>query len=449
MRARARRSLIALFLLSTLLSHPSVAEAQQVTSRGAWRGPDGLPHVDPARLEGTFLILGEIGRDPSTGGMMRMAFSPGDLEARRWFMARLEEAGMTVRLDPVGNIIGRIEGTDPTRPAIVIGSHLDTVPQGGRFDGALGLMTALEVVRSLRDLGIQLSHSLEVVSFTDEEGGLVGSRGWIGTLGQGDMDRRYGEYDLLGALSLLGLDPSAIGEAVRAPSEVAAYLELHVEQGRVLEREGEQIGIIEGIVALDEFEIEVVGEANHAGTTRMRDRRDPMAAAARMIEQVRGTAIELGGSLVATVGQISAEPGAPNVIPSHVTFSIDIRDPGRLVVDRAVEILRARFAEIAASEGVTVTWREMVRIPAAPAHPLVVTVLKEAAAGYGYPYRVMASGAGHDAQSVALMAPIGMVFVPSVGGISHAPGEYTRFEDAAAGADVILRAMLLLDARLP
>ena len=440
---------IALLLIPLMVSPHTRADAQIIGGRGALRDPDGLPHVDPSRLEDSVLILGEIGRDPATGGMNRTAFSPADLEARRWFVSQLEAAGMQVRLDPAANIIGRIEGTDPTRSAIVLGSHLDSVPQGGRFDGALGLMVALEVVRSLSDLGITLTHPLEIVSFTDEEGGLVGSRAWIGTLDATDLEREYGGRNFAQVLRELGLDPADVGAAIRAPSDVGAYVELHVEQGRVLEQEGEQIGIVEGIVALDEFEVTVVGSANHAGTTRMKDRRDPMAAAAKMIDQVRAIAIEMGGSLVATVGRIEALPGAPNVIPSTVRFSIDIRDPGRLVVDRAVEILRSRFTSIARGEGVAVSWRTLVQIPPAPAHPLLLQTFREVAADYGYPHRVMPSGAGHDAQSIARIAPMGMIFVPSVGGISHAPGEFTRFVDAAAGADVILGAVILLDQRLP
>jgi len=275
---------IALLLILLMALPYGRAEAQITSGRGATRGPDGLPHVDPARLENTLLILGEIGRDPATGGMNRPAFSPADLEARRWFTSQLEAAGMQVRLDPAANIIGRIEGSDPTRSAIVLGSHLDSVPQGGRFDGALGLMVALEVVRSLSDLGITLNHPLEIVSFADEEGGLVGSRAWIGTLDAADLERDYGGRNFAQVLTEFGLDPADVGAAIRAPSDVGAFMELHVEQGRVLEQEGEQIGIVEGIVALDEFEVTVVGAANHAGTTRMQDRRDPMAAAARMID---------------------------------------------------------------------------------------------------------------------------------------------------------------------
>jgi N-carbamoyl-L-amino-acid hydrolase len=361
----------------------------------------------------------------------------------------MEEAGLDVRLDSIGNLIGRRAGTDPTRPVLVIGSHLDSVPQGGRFDGALGMVTALEIVRALNDLGITMRHTLEIVSFSDEEGGLLGSRGWIGTVTEADLDKRYGTRSLRDALRELGLDPDRVAEAQRAPSEIAAYLELHVEQGRFLEREGLQIGIVEGIVALDEYQIIVSGTANHAGTTRMADRDDPMTAAAQMITAVRREVLGLGDDLVATVGTISALPGAPNVIPSEVRFTIDIRDPSRLVLERAVSDLKQQFEAIARSEGVRVSWEPIVQIPSAPAHPAVLQALKEAVATYRFPNRVMPSGAGHDAQSIAKIAPMGMIFVPSVGGLSHTAAEFTRFEDAAAGADVILQAILLLDQRLP
>lgn len=441
------RHLAPILLLLTLVSDSAMA--QQVRSRGAFRDAGGLPHVDPARLEGTLLALGQIGRDSITGGVDRRAFSDADREARRWFAAQLEDAGLTVRIDPVGNIIGRLAGSEPTRPALVLGSHLDAVPQGGRFDGALGLITALEVVRALRDLNIVLSHPLEIVNFSDEEGGLLGSRAWIGTLSDGELEKPYGDRTLREALADLGLEPDRIAEARRSPGEIAAYIELHIEQGRVLERGGMQVGVVEGIVALDEFEITVTGTANHAGTTRMVDRQDPMAAAARMINEIREEVSAQGGDLVATVGTISAEPGAPNVIPSQVKFTIDVRDPSRLVLDQAVGNMMQRFDRIARSEGVQITWETIVQIPPAPADPGVMSAIGEAVAMYGYPHRVMPSGAGHDAQSVAMIAPMGMIFVPSVGGLSHTPAEFTRFEDAAAGADVMLQAILLLDRRLP
>lgn len=440
------RMTAALLLLLTLASPTT---AQQTRSRGAWRGPDGLPHVDPARLESYLVTLSAIGRDPVTGGMVRTAFSAADLEARRWLMAELAAAGLTVRIDMAGNIIGRLEGTDPGRGALVLGSHIDTVPQGGRFDGAVGVLTALEVVRSLDDLGLRLRHPIEVVSFTDEEGGLVGSRAWLGTLTETDRTREYGGVPFSEALRGLGLDPERIGEARRDPSDLAAYLEVHIEQGRLLEREGLRIGLVEGIVALDEYEIIITGQANHAGTTRMADRRDPMAAAARMIGEVREQVRRIGGDLVGTVGRIEARPGAPNVIPAEVRFTVDVRDPSRLILDGAIEGLRERFARVAAEEGVEVTWRTLQRIPPAPADPVVLQALTEAVSAYGYPHRVMPSGAGHDAQSVALLAPMGMLFVPSIGGVSHSPAEATRFEDIAAAGDVFLQALLLLDGRLP
>ncbi len=419
------------------------------SGRGAWRDDAGRLHCDPQRLEQNLLTLGEIGRDPVTGGVNRTAFSPADLEARRWFISRLEQAGLTVRIDAIGNIIGRLEGRNPRAQTLVIGSHLDSVPQGGRFDGALGVMIGLEIVHCLRDMGIVLDHPLEIVSFSDEEGGLLGSRGWIGTLTEEDLETVYSGRPLHQALRELGLDPEAVEEARRRPGEIAAYLEVHIEQGRVLEREGLQVGIVEGIVALDEYEITVHGTANHAGTTRIADRDDPMAAAARMIAAVRDEVMTQGGDLVATVGVVNTVPGASNVIPSEVRFTLDIRDPSRIVLERAVANLHRAFDTFAAEEGVTVAWRTRHAIPAAPADPVVITALREAVEDYGYRWRMLPSGAGHDAQSVARIAPMGMLFAPSVGGLSHTPVEFTRTADAACCADVLLQALLLLDGRLP
>ncbi len=423
------------------------ASGQQM-QRGAHRTPDGLPHVNRSRLEHNLLTLGGIGRDPVTGGIERVAFSSADLEARRWFINRLEKAGLSVRIDEIANIIGRLPGQNPEAGAIVLGSHLDSVPQGGRFDGALGLMIALEIVEAMRDLNIHLSHPLEIVSFSDEEGGLLGSRGWIGILTDEDLNEDYHGQPLTGILRDMGLDPDAVSEARRSPDEIAVYLEVHIEQGRVLEREGLQVGIVEGIVALDEYEITVRGAANHAGTTRMPDRKDPLAAAARMVVSIREEVLAQGGDLVGTVGMIEVEPGAPNVIPSLARFTIDIRDPSRIILDRAIANLVNRFDTIAREERVTVEWATLVQIPAAPADQMVINTLLEAVTPYGYPHRVMPSGAGHDAQSIARLAPMGMLFAPSIGGLSHTPAEFTRTEDAAACADVLLRAVMLLDQKL-
>lgn len=443
-----RRWLLGTGVVLLLLGMLTPAQAQQVR-RGAYRTPDGLPHVDRARLEASLLTLGEIGRDPSTGGINRTAFSDADLEARRWFISQLESAGLAVRIDPIANIIARLPGTDSGKPPLVLGSHLDSVPQGGRFDGALGLMIALELIKSMSDLGITLSHPIEIVSFSDEEGGLLGSRGWIGTLTEEDMQQEYGDRTLERILQEMNLDPEKAGEARRIPGEIAAYLEVHIEQGRVLEREGLQIGIVEGIVALHEYEITVTGTANHAGTTKMPDRNDPMAASALMINAVREEIFRQGGDLVATVGKIEAFPGAANVIPSRVTFTIDIRDPSRIVLEEALETLNRQFGTIARREGVQVEWETIVEIPAAPADQVIMSALLEAVEPYRYPFKVMPSGAGHDAQSVAEIAPMGMLFAPSVGGLSHTPAEFTRIEDAAACADVLLQALLILDNHLP
>ncbi|MFO7769403.1 MAG: Zn-dependent hydrolase [bacterium] len=434
-----------ILLVCALTALPASASSQ---TPGARRDAEGRPHVSPQRLERTLQTLGTIGRDPETGGITRLPFSPADLEARSWFADQLRAAGLEVRTDPAGNLIGRLPGTGPALPPIVLGSHLDTVPQGGRFDGALGLVAALEAVRSLADLDIRLRHPVEVVDFIDEEGGLVGSRAWIGTLTGEDMERPYGDRTYAEALRELGLDPERVGEARRTPDEVAAYVELHPEQGRRLERGGKTIGVVEGIVALDEYEVEVVGEANHAGTTRMVDRRDPLTAAARMVTELREEILSQGGDLVATVGLLEALPGTPNVIPGRVRFTVDIRDPSPLVLDRALSGLRQRFRRIAREEGVEVSWSPIVTLPPAPADPMVREAIREAAEMYGYPFEVMPSGAGHDAQSVAGIAPMGMIFVPSVGGFSHSPSEFTTPADAAAGADVLLQTVLLLDGRI-
>jgi len=391
--------------------------------------------------------LAHFGANPE-GGVSRVAFSDADAAGRKYVRGLMEAAGLTVRVDAAGNLIGRREGGDPKLPAIVVGSHTDSVPHGGNYDGDVGVMGAIEVAQQLRDRHVQLRHPLEIVDFTDEEGGLVGSRAMAEGLEPASLDLvNASGHSVRDGLRVIGGDPDAITTARRHSGEIAAYLELHIEQGGVLERTHTDIGIVEGIVGIHWWEATVSGVANHAGTTPMDQRHDALLAASELVLAVNAAATGLPGRQVATVGRIRAEPGAPNVIPGKVVLSVEVRDLDAARIDAVFQRIRARAAEIAQARGVTIEFKDL-EATATPAltEPRIQRVIADAARQLKLTSMVMPSGAGHDAQDIARIAPIGMIFVPSIGGISHSPREYTKPDDIANGVSVLLRTVQAIDA---
>jgi N-carbamoyl-L-amino-acid hydrolase len=405
-----------------------------------------LPRADAERLERRIEELGRFGANPA-GGVSRVAFGAADIAGRAHIASLMRDAGLEVRTDMAGNIIGRRAGIDPALPVIMTGSHIDSVPQGGNYDGDVGVLGAIEVAELLRDHGIATRHPIEFVVFTDEEGGTVGSQAMAGRLGPNMLDIvSHSGLVTRDGIRAVGGDPSRIAEARRAPAEIAAFVELHIEQGAILDEAGIDIGVVEGIVGIRWWDVSVEGVANHAGTTPMNRRRDPLLAAAELVLAVNRIASATPGTQVATVGRIRAEPGAANVIPGRVEMSLEIRD---LAADKMESVFQAVAAEakrIAGARGTPITFREVDgALEPAPTDERLRKVVEQAAGSLGLSHRRMPSGAGHDALEIAHLAPIAMIFVPSQGGISHAPREYTSPRDMAQGTDVLLRTLLAID----
>ena len=417
--------------------------------RGMVTVPDSQPaaalRVDGARLGTWLAAVGAFGRNPQ-GEVTRTAYSDADRDGRAYVRQLMTDAGLVVRVDAAGNLVGRRAGRDATLPPILFGSHVDSVPAGGNYDGPLGTLAAIEVARTLGEHGVVTRHPLEVVVWQNEEGGLVGSRIASGEFPARELDRvAVSGRTLRDGITFLGGDPAALANARRRRGEIAAYLELHIEQGDTLEREHVDIGVVEGIVGISQWTVTVDGFANHAGTTPMDRRQDALLSAARFIEMVNRVVRSQPGRQVGTVGQIRAEPGAPNVIPGRVVLSLEVRDLDGAKIARLYGRIVDESRAIGHADGTTITFAPITDHAPAPTDPRVRTIIAEAARGLGLTSRVLPSGAGHDAQEMARLAPTGMIFVPSVGGISHAPREFTRPQDCTNGANVLLQSLLAVD----
>lgn len=402
--------------------------------------------ADPKRIEQRIKELSKYGANRE-GGVSRVAFSDADVEGRKYIRSLMEKAGLQVRVDAAGNIIGRREGRNPKLPVILFGSHIDSVPHGGNYDGALGVIGALECIELLNQQHFLTAHPLEVIAFSDEEGGLTGSHAAAGELSQEALQIKSHSGKTIGeGIRFIGGDPDNLQSAKRNPAEILAYLELHIEQGGILEAEKINIGVVEGIVGINVWDVTVLGFANHAGTTPMNQRKDALLAAARFVESVNHIARSIPGRQVATVGTIQAEPDAPNVIPGKVVMSLEIRDLEKSKIDLVFDKIKESSEKIAADTGTTISFAalDVTAVPA-PTDQRLRKIIQEAAIDLGLTTKLMPSGAGHDAQDLARIVPIGMIFVPSVGGISHSPKEFTTASDMANGASVLMQAILKLD----
>jgi N-carbamoyl-L-amino-acid hydrolase len=402
------------------------------------------PRVNGERLNGWLARFDTIGR--TAGGINRVAYSEADLAGRAFTLGLFREAGLAPRIDAAGNIIGRLDGLEPSLPPILIGSHVDSVTDGGNYDGPVGSFAAIEVARSLREQGLPLRRPLEAVVWQNEEGGTIGSKLAVGALGAAGLDAvaRSGRT-LREGIGLVGGDAARLGEAVRAKGSVHCYLELHIEQGGTLERQGLTIGTVTGIVGLRWIDVAIDGAANHAGTTPMDQRHDAMLAAARFTVAVNDAVRAEPGQQVATVGRLVASPNTRNVIPGRVELTVDLRDLAPGTLERLEGTIRRAGDAIGRATGTTFTFTRAVDSAPAMADGRLMDVVDASAAALGLAGRRMPSGAGHDAQEIALIAPMGMIFVPSAGGISHSPKEFTAAADIARGADVLLNAVLRAD----
>ena len=408
-------------------------------------GTRQLSSVDGQRLNVHIQQLAAFGR-LSSGGVSRVAFSDADLAARVFVQDLMESAQLRVTIDAAGNIIGRRDGAASDLPALMLGSHIDSVPQGGNFDGPVGSLGAIEVAHSLADHDIALRHPIEVVIFQNEEGGKTGSRAMSGELDLAELDLvTHSGHSIGDGIGILGGDPRRLETARKQKGDIAAYLELHVEQGGLLEAERIDIGVVEGIVGIVRWTVSIAGFANHAGTTPMTDRRDALLAAARFVETVNRVVTSIDGSQVGTVGQLEVSPGAPNVIPGHVTLSLEIRDLDMEKIEFVFETIRTDTDALATATGVSFEFEQFYVSRAAPTDERIRSSIDDAAAQLDLSSLRMQSGAGHDAQSIALLAPIGMIFIPSVGGISHSPEEFSQPQDVTNGANVLLHTLVELD----
>lgn len=407
------------------------------------------PKVNQDRLERRIMELAKFGLQES-GETERVAFSDADVAAQKWVMNTLTNLGLEVYIDFAGNLIGTRKGKDASLKPISFGSHIDRVPNGGNYDGCVGSMASLEVLEVLNESKITTKHPLEIIIFSNEEGGVMGSRAIAGHLGKSALSVvNSSGYSMGEGIMRLGGDTTRIAEVARKKDEIAAFLELHIEQGGILEKENTQIGIVEGIVGLKWWEVEFTGFANHAGTTPMNARQDALLAAAKFIVAVNETVNSFEGAQVATVGKIKAEPGAPNVIPGKVVTSLEVRDLSSEVIEKVYQAIKTKGKEIANASNVNIEFRPLDTT----ADPAIMTStiqkeIKASAKKLGLSSKKMPSGAGHDAQDMALIAPTGMIFVPSKGGISHSPKEFTSAEDMANGANVLLHTILALDKKL-
>jgi N-carbamoyl-L-amino-acid hydrolase len=443
MRNRSRRAFVA----------GLAAAAIGRTISGRQTFAQGIPaRVDATVLRRRIEALSVFGR-PAGGtfadGVSRVAYSDADVAGRGYLVSLMRAAGVDPRIDPAGNIFGRRAGTDASLPPILFGSHIDSVPAGGNFDGDLGSLAALGVIEALTAANVRTRHPLEMVVWSAEESatfiGLNGSRIVAGDVKPSDMDVIWNGITRADAIRKIGGDPARIMEAPRSRGAHHCYIELHIEQGGTLERERVPVGVVEGIVAIDRHQVTVRGFANHAGTTPMTERQDALLAASHLAIAVREVVTSEPGRQVGTVGRLQVTPNSPNVIPGEVQLTIEFRDlaPGKLT--RLADQVRQRAAGIAADSKTTIAFTSSSHTPPAIAAVDVQRAIERSAERVGATTLRMPSGAGHDAQMMARLSAMGMIFIPSVRGISHSALEFSRWEDCARGADVLLGTILEMD----
>jgi beta-ureidopropionase / N-carbamoyl-L-amino-acid hydrolase len=402
--------------------------------------------VQPDRLLADLEALAEVG-DTGDGGNCRLALTDEDAGGRELVVGWMRSLGLDVRVDRIGNVVATRPGLDSSLDPVMTGSHIDTVRTGGRYDGTLGVLAGLEVVRALDDAGVRTRRPLAVAFFTDEEGSrfapdMLGSLVYAGGMPLED------------ALDIVAIDGAVLGDELErigwagdaaVPGPVPhAYVELHIEQGPLLEEQGITIGAVTGVQGISWQELVVTGQANHAGTTPMRLRHDAGWVAGSIVTFVRDLASSLGGHQVATVGRLCLHPDLVNVVAARATLTVDLRNTDASVLAEAESRLRSHAEEVASAEGVTLAWRRLAQFDPVAFDASVVDLVEATARRLGLPVMRLPSGAGHDAQMLARMCPTGMVFVPSRAGISHNPTEYTAPEDLAAGAEVLAEVLVEL-----
>jgi allantoate deiminase len=393
-------------------------------------------------------LLLELARDGAFGetGVWRTAYSPEWVAAQDRVAGWMADAGLEVRRDAVGNVWGRLAGSEDG-PVIATGSHVDSQTPGGRYDGALGVIAAVVALRTLRERFGTPRHTLEAVSLCEEEASRFhatnfwGSRAIVGAISpdEPDLIRDREGISIGEAMQAVGLDPRRIGEARR--DDLGTWIELHIEQGPILEDEGLPVGVVDAITAIRHYVVELRGRSDHAGARPMEGRLDPMAGFAEIVTAVIGVALESGPPAVTTVGRLDVQPNLPSAVPDQVTFTLDSRHPDQQTVDAQHARQEELMQEIAERRGLEISWTKPLDLPASPSDPQVVAALERAATEQGVPFRRMHSGAGHDTQNIAKVARTAMVFARSKDGRSHTPEELTSVEDAVAAITVLAAAL--------
>jgi beta-ureidopropionase / N-carbamoyl-L-amino-acid hydrolase len=400
--------------------------------------------INGARLNSQLAELAEFGKNPQ-GGVSRVAYSEADLQGRAYVVQLMRAAQLNPSVDFAGNIIGRRAGAENLKP-LMIGSHIDSVPEGGNYDGTVGSLGAIEVARTIAEQRVTMRHPLEVIVFANEEGGKTGSRALSGELIPRDLElTTASKRTIREGTRFIGGDAEKLDAVKRAPGSIAANLELHIEQGGTLEQKRIAIGEVEGIVGIRWWNVTVTGFANHAGTTPMDQRQDALLAAARFIDAVNRIVRSAPGRQVGTVGRIEAQPGARNVIPGKVITSLELRDLDEAKIAMLFERISTEANQIGEATNTKFAFEPTYQSPAAVMDERLRSAIVESARELGLSTMPLPSGAGHDAQSIALLAPTAMIFIPSVNGISHSPKEYSTPGDIVNGVNVLLQTLLRVD----
>ncbi len=405
----------------------------------------GALRIDAERLRADVDHLASIGRRQDQG-IYRMAFSDGDMAARAWLLGRIEAAGLEVHQDGAANIHARL-GWREDVAGVMAGSHIDTVPGAGHLDGALGVLCALEALRALKDAGTPLKRPLEATAFSDEEGRFGGLFGSQALAGQVTPEYLHNARDLDGvtlaeAMAARGLEARAALHAQRPPGSIHAYVELHIEQGPVLDRQGVSVGIVDAITGLFKWQVTLSGAANHAGTTPMGMRADAFQGLTEFAGQIDRVLEEHGSpASVATIGRVVLHPGAANVVPGQAVFSLDVRDTDARTLERLAGAFQRTLAAIGRRRGLMFEYEVLSEIAPVPCAHLVRNAVEQAVEALGIEATHINSGAAHDAQVIAAVAPAGMIFVPSKEGRSHSAAEWTAWNDIEAGANVLLHTL--------
>lgn len=402
--------------------------------------------VNEQRIASRIVELSKFGRDDKGHGY-RVAYTKGDIEGRAWFMELMKNAGLEVSIDTGGNIVGKRKGKNPALKPIAFGSHIDMVPDGGNYDGTLGSISALEVIEVLNENKMLTAHPLEVIIFANEEGGTVGSKAMVGQLTAEELKQvSQSGLTMAEGIKAIGGNPDNIQSCIRKNGDFHAFLELHIEQGGILENENIQIGVVEGIIGRIAWDITVEGVANHAGSTPMNLRQDALLTASKLVIAVNEVITSVKGNQVGTIGKINAFPGAYNVIPGKTTLGLEIRDLSFEKIEMLFGEVEKRAAAIAGDSKTKISFqKQAIVLKPALTNKTFRQTINASAKGLGFTTKFMQSGPYHDSSQMSLIAPMAMIFVPSVGGISHSPKEFTKTVDITNGANVLLQTILTVD----